>query len=58
MVQVERLDSATEIVTDPRFGPPQPSELDMMHRQSEWNFFFLVFAMGLIFNLFLTRSRR
>lgn len=42
MVEVERVDDATEVVTDPRFGPPEPSHLGT----SGWALFFL--SLGLL----------
>ena len=57
MVQVERLDNATEIVTDPRFGPPKPSTLGSGHRQSDW--LLMMLAIVLIFLLgSLAQSRQ
>lgn len=57
MVQVERLDNATEIVTDPRFGPPKPLTLGQGHRQSDG--ILVLLAIVLIFLLgSLAQSRK
>ena len=54
MVQVEHLDDATEIVTDPRFGPPEPSWFEENSRQPEWGLVVLSLGLALLF----TSSKR
>ena len=59
MVQVEQVDNATQIVTDPRFGPPSGvSWFESSSRKSDLNTWLLiagVFVVGLILLLSIRR---
>ncbi len=61
MVQVEQVDNATQIVTDPRFGPPSGvSWFESSSRKSDLNTWMLmvgllVFVLGLILLLSVRR---
>jgi hypothetical protein len=59
MVLAKSVDNATEIITDPRFGPPAGSSLfEGSSPKSDWTFFMLILGLVLIVSLIVAPFER